>query len=109
LPQQPSPLPWPDLSMSVNVPTVCNDGQRHAPGNGTRYPLYRRRGGLQGRSGQVRKISPPPGFDAPTAQSVPSHNTDWAIATYYPQWALSEIILSPFFLYVQLTNRILEG
>jgi hypothetical protein len=26
----------------------------------TRYPLYRRLGGHQGRSGQVRKISPPP-------------------------------------------------
>ena len=39
-------------------------GQRHAPaalppGN-TRYPLYRRLGGAQDRSGQVRKISPPP-------------------------------------------------
>jgi hypothetical protein len=28
----------------------------------TRYPLYRRLGGPQGRSGQVRKVSPPPGF-----------------------------------------------
>jgi len=31
------------------------------PGN-TRYPLYRRLGGPQGRSGQVRKISPPTGI-----------------------------------------------
>jgi hypothetical protein len=42
--------------------------QRHAtaalyPPGKTRYPLYRRLGGPQGRSGQVRKISPPPGFD----------------------------------------------
>jgi hypothetical protein len=29
----------------------------------TRYPLYRRVGGPQGRSGQVRRISPPPRFD----------------------------------------------
>jgi len=29
----------------------------------TRYQLYRRMGGPQGRSGQVRKISSPPGFD----------------------------------------------
>jgi len=36
----------------------------------TRYPLYRRRGGPQGRSGQVRKISPPPGFDPRTVQPV---------------------------------------
>ena len=37
-------------------------GQRHAPAalppGKTRYPLYRRLGGTQGRSGQVRKISP---------------------------------------------------
>ena len=31
----------------------------------TRYPLYRKLGGPQERSGQVRKISPLPGFDRP--------------------------------------------
>ena len=31
----------------------------------TRYPLYRRLGGLQGRSGRVRKISPPTGIRSP--------------------------------------------
>ena len=35
-----------------------------------RYQLYRRLGGSQGRSGQVRKISPPPGFDPRTIQPV---------------------------------------
>ena len=30
----------------------------------------------QGRSGQVRKISPPPGFNPRTVQSVASHYTD---------------------------------
>jgi hypothetical protein len=30
----------------------------------TRYPLYSRLGRPQGRSGQVRKISPPPGFSS---------------------------------------------
>ena len=33
---------------------------RSLPPGKTRYPLYRRLGGPQGRSGQVRKISPPP-------------------------------------------------
>jgi len=33
------------------------------PGKETPYPLYRRLGGPQSWSGQVRKISPPPGFD----------------------------------------------
>jgi len=55
-------------------------GQRHAPvalpPGKTRYPLYRRLGGLQGRSGQVRKISPPPGFDHRTVQPVASRYTD---------------------------------
>ena len=45
----------------------------------TRYPLYSRLGGLQGRSGGVRKISPPRGFDLRTFQPVQSRCTDWAI------------------------------
>ena len=56
-------------------------GQRHAPAalplTKTRYPLYRRLGGPQGRSGRVRKISPPPGFDIRTIQPVASRYTDW--------------------------------
>jgi len=36
----------------------------------SRYPLYRRLGGPQGRSGQVRKISPPAGFDPRTVHPV---------------------------------------
>jgi hypothetical protein len=43
-----------------------------------RYPLYRRLVEPQGRSGQVRKISPPPGFDPRTVQSLVSRYTDWA-------------------------------
>jgi len=39
---------------------------RSLPPGKTRYPLYRRMGGPQGRSGQVRKISPPPGLDPRT-------------------------------------------
>ena len=42
----------------------------------TRYPLYRRLGGPQGRSGQVRKISPPPGFVPRTVQPVASRYID---------------------------------
>jgi hypothetical protein len=38
----------------------------------TRYPLYRMLGGPQGRSGQVRKISPPLGFDYRTVQLLAS-------------------------------------
>ena len=38
---------------------------RSLPPGKTRYPLYRRLGGLQGRSGQVRKISDPTGIRSP--------------------------------------------
>ena len=42
----------------------------------TRYPLYRRLEGLQGRSGQLWKISPPLGFYPRTVQTVASRYTD---------------------------------
>jgi hypothetical protein len=46
---------------------------RFTPGM-TRYPLYRRLGGAQGRSGRIWKISPQPGFDPRTVQPVASRN-----------------------------------
>ena len=58
-------------------------GQRHSPAalppGKTRYPLYSRLGGRQDRSGGVRKISPPSGFDPRTVRPVASRYTDWAI------------------------------
>jgi hypothetical protein len=57
-----------------------------------RYPLYRRLGGPQGRSGQLRKISPPPGFDPRTVQPVASHYTDWAT------WPIIVNLLDDFYL-----------
>ena len=58
-------------------------GQHHAPAvlppRKTRYPLYRKFGGTQGRSGQMQNISPPPEFDPRTVQPVASRYTDWAI------------------------------
>jgi hypothetical protein len=48
---------------------------RFTPGKETRYPLYRRLGGPQGRSGRVRKISPPPVFDPRTVQPAASRYT----------------------------------
>jgi hypothetical protein len=51
---------------------------RFTPVKETRYPLYRL-GEPQGRSGRVRKISPPPGFDPRTVQPIASRYTDYAI------------------------------
>ena len=62
-------------------------GQRHAPA-----ALYPREipgnpctgdCGPQGRSEQVRKISPPPGLDPQTVQPVASRLTDWATRPNY--------------------------
>jgi hypothetical protein len=51
---------------------------RFLPPGKSPYPLYRRLDGPQVRSGQVRKISPPPGFDPRTVQPVASRYTDYA-------------------------------
>jgi hypothetical protein len=56
-------------------------GQRHVPAalppGKTRYPLYRRLDWPCARSGRVRKISPPPGFDPRTVQTVESRYIYW--------------------------------
>ena len=57
--------------------------QRHAlaalPPGKTRYPLYRWLGRPHSRSGRVRKISLPPGFDPQTIQPVASSYNDCVI------------------------------
>jgi len=75
------------LSLTSAVEGV--DGQRHTPAASplgkTRYTLYRRLGGPQGRSGQGRKISPPTGFDPRIVQPIASRYTDWAIPAHRSQ------------------------
>ena len=69
------------LSLTSAVDVV--GGQRHTPAalppGKTRYPLYRRLGEPQSRSGRVRKMSPPSGLDPRTFQPVANRYTDWAI------------------------------
>ena len=55
---------------------------RFTPGKVTRCLLYRRLSSLQGRSGQVWKISLPPGFDPRTVHPVASRYTDSAIPAH---------------------------
>ena len=62
----------------------------------TRYPLYRRLDGFQGRSGQVGKISPPPGFDPWTVQPVASRYTDYAT---------QPLIRSGFMLFMPISKK----
>jgi len=58
-------------------------GQRNTPDDlppgKNRYPLYRRQGGPQHRSGRVRNISPPSGIVPRTVQTAANRYTDCAI------------------------------
>jgi len=65
------------------------EGSASRPGHSlslgkTQYSLYRRRGGLQAQSGQVQKISPPPGFDPQTVQPIATHYKDYAARPTVP-------------------------
>ena len=64
-------------ALEVGEGSASRLGRTLPPGK-TRYQFYRRLGGPQGWSGQVRKISPPPGFDPRTVQPVGSRYTDYA-------------------------------
>ena len=59
---------------------------RSLPPGKTRYSLYRRLVGPQGLSGQVRKISPLPGFDPRTVQPVANRCTDYATRPTLTHW-----------------------
>jgi len=65
---------------------------RNLPPGKTRYPLYRKLVGLQGRSGQVRKISPPSGFDPRTVQPV-GNETFIYCAWFYIYWQKYHVTL----------------
>ena len=70
-------LPFHDHGIEGGEGSASRPGRCLPPGK-TRYPLYRRLCGPQGRSEQVWKISPPPGFDPRTVQPVASRYTDYA-------------------------------
>jgi hypothetical protein len=54
---------------------------RFTPGKESRYPLYKRLGGPQGRSGRAWKISSPPVFEPQTVHPVASRYTKYAVPT----------------------------
>ena len=59
---------------------------RFTSGKVTQYPLYRRLGRTQGRSGRVMKNSPTRGFDPRSVQPVASRYTDWVILVLSSQY-----------------------
>jgi hypothetical protein len=65
------------MALGVGEGSVSRPGHFSPPGK-TWYPLYRRLGGPQSRSGQVQKIFPALGFDPQIVQPVASRYTDYA-------------------------------
>ena len=61
-------------------------GQRHAPAGLSPgrdlLPIVQEAGVSRGRSGPVRKISPPPGFDPRTVRPVAICYTDWDLPAH---------------------------
>jgi hypothetical protein len=53
-----------------------------SPGK-TRYPFYRRLDRLQGQSGLVRKISPPPGFKPRSFHPLANRYTEYAVPALF--------------------------
>ena len=70
-------LPFLDHGTRRGEGWASRPGRSLSPGK-TRHLLYRMLGGPQSRSGQVRKISSPPGFDPWTVQPVASRYTDYS-------------------------------
>ena len=82
-------------------------GQRHAPAalppGKTRYSLYRRLGGPQGRPGRVRKISPPTGIRSPDR---PARSESLYRLSYPgPQPNLATGHIQDIFLHLRILNK----
>jgi hypothetical protein len=104
-------LPFLDHGTKRDKRSVSRPGPSLPPGK-TRYLLYRRLCGPQDRTGQVRKISSPPGFDPRTVQPVSSHNTDWATRPTYGEsiwfyWQMYLIRNNIYPIYTQYIPNIL--
>jgi len=68
----------------MGVGCQCHAPAALPPGM-SRHSLHRMLGGPQGRSGRVKKISPPPRFDLRNVQPVKSRYNDWAIPAQTPR------------------------
>jgi len=72
-------LPFHDYGTRRGEGSESRPGRTLPPGK-TRYPLYRRLGGPQGKSRKIcgKSRPPPPEFDPRTVQLVASRYTDYA-------------------------------
>ena len=68
-------LPFHDHGTRRHEGSASRPGCSLPPGKDP-VPILQEAGWAQGRSGQLQKISPPPGFDPQTVQSIASRYTD---------------------------------
>ena len=99
------------LSLTSTLDGV--DAKRHSPAalspGKTRWTLYRRPSGTQGRSGRVRKISLAPGFDPRTVQSVASRYTGCDIPAPKYMYSITwKLRATKNVLYFKELNRIFD-
>jgi hypothetical protein len=91
------------LGARWDVGGQCRTSVALLPGK-SRYLLYRRLGGPRGRSGRVRKISPPRGFEPRTVHTVASYYTDCAVKSIKRESSLLDFLGShvacPFFIQI---------
>jgi len=82
--------------------------QRHAlaalPWKKTKYPLCKRLGGFQDRSGWVRKISLLQGFDLRTVHLVPNCYIDYVIPAHIYYTRVGTLIVATIYLQL-IQNR----
>jgi hypothetical protein len=78
---------------------------RSLPRGNTRCPFYRRLGGPQCRSRQVRKISPLPEFDLPTVQPVAQSLYRLSYPAYFVYFGHSFILSNSKLVYVGPSDR----
>ena len=87
------PRGWVEVQLYSSMTTALEGGEWSAASPGhtlppgkTQYPLYRRLGGPQGRSGRAENLTPS-GFDPRTAEPIVSRYTYWATRpTNVQQW-----------------------
>ena len=92
------PRDWVQVQLYSSMTAALEAGEwsaarpgRTLPPGKTRYPLYRRVGGPQGRSGRAENLAPP-GSDPRTVQPVVSRYTDRAKGPHLYDGVFKEII-----------------
>ena len=87
-------------ALEVGEWSAARPGRTSTPGK-TRYPLYKRLGGPQGRSGRAENLVPT-GIRSRTVQPVVSRYTDWATGPTYRLKSSHQLPVLYIHVYIEL-------